>query len=527
MKNLFLSLLLLTPVISWAVENKTKLVVGITINHFYPEWLPMYGNDLSEGGLKRLTHGGRGLTADYHYFYSQTGVDQASLYSGVVPAEHGVVAHDWYDRLKNRRQNAVASSTFKEIGGTGNKDGLCPGSLQMLTLGCAMKNSDLFSKVYSISMNGEEAVLSGGSCADMALWFSEDNGKWVSSTYYADSLPDWMTAYNAKMESDFYIRRGWMPLVEEESNPVTLKLKNKVGLSNSFFYDIAQAKRNYNTYRVLKATPYANTMVADLAKQVVESQGLGRDNDADLLALNFSFLDYMNRDFDVHSKEFQDVLIRFDKDIEALFSFLDNKVGKDNYTVFFTVSEARELLPEELGKMRLSGEYFSIFKAVALLKSYLNLVYGDGEWIVDYDPGQIYLNRGLIESRKMSLKDVQDKVADFMIEFEGVSRVYTAYSLSRNSFPEGVDLLVQNSFSGKRSGDVLFTLRPAWMPDIKEREDNFFRYSKRDNVPLFFYGAGVRELKAKECRIEDVLPSLCEILNIPVPYTARGKSVFK
>lgn len=527
MKNLLLSLLFLIPVVSSAVENKTKLVVGITVNHFYPEWLAIYGNDLSDGGLKRLVHSGKSMVADYHYFYSQTGVDQASLYAGVLPFEHGVVAHDWYDRLKGHRQNSVASSDFKEIGGEGNKSGLSPGSLQTITLGCAMKNSDIFSKVYSISMNGEEAVLSGGSCADMALWFSEDNGKWVSSTYYADSLPDWMKTYNAKMESDFYIRRGWMPLAEEESNSVALKLKNRVGMSSGFFYDIAQAKRKYNTYRVLKATPYANTMVTDLAKQVVESQGLGKDNDVDLLALNFSILDYMNRDFDVHSKELQDVLIRYDKDMEALFTFLDNKVGKDNYTVFFTVSEARELLPEELSKMKLSGEYFSIFKAVALLKSYLNLVYGDGEWITDYDPGQIYLNRGLIESRKMSLKDVQDKVADFLIEFEGVSRVYTAYSLSRNSFPEGVDLLVQNSFSQKRSGDVLFTLRSAWVPDIKEKEDNYFRYSKRNNVPLYFYGAGVRELKSRVCHIEDVLPSLCEIINIPVPYTAKGKSVFK
>lgn len=30
-----------------------------------------------------------------------------------------------------------------------------------------------------------------------------------------------------------------------------------------------------------------------------------------------------------------------------------------------------------------------------------------------------------------------DKVADFMIEFEGVAKVMTAYSLTHTSFPEG------------------------------------------------------------------------------------------
>ena len=76
------------------------------------------------------------------------------------------------------------------------------------TLGCAMKMNNVFSKVYSVAVNGEEAVLSGGSCANMAIWLSEESGKWISSDYYADSLPGWLQAYNAKMESDFFYSPG-------------------------------------------------------------------------------------------------------------------------------------------------------------------------------------------------------------------------------------------------------------------------------------------------------------------------------
>lgn len=196
----------------------------------------------------------------------------------------------------------------------------------------------------------------------------------------------------------------------------------------------------------MKATPYANTMVVDLAEQLVNSEGLGKDNDVDLLALGFSSLDYMNRDFGVYAREFQDMVLRMDKDIQRLLEFLDSKVGKEGYTVVLTYTEARELLPEELDKMRIESGYFSIFKSVALLKSYLNLVYGDGEWVADYDAGQIYLNRGLIEKNKLSLEEIQDKVADFMVEFEGISKVLTAYSLSRNAFSHGQEMLMQNAF---------------------------------------------------------------------------------
>lgn len=518
MKQVILWVLLLCNTGLWAAENKSKLVVGITISNFYPEWLMIYNNDLSEGGLRRLTTQGKSVMADYNYLYSQTGVDQATIYTGLLPSEHGVVSHEWYDRLRNKRQNNVIHDDFQLIGE--EEKGLTPDWLQALTLGCALKMNNVFSKVYSISVSGEEAVLSGGSCANMAFWLNEKTGKWISSDYYADSLPGWLNSYNAKMESDFFIRRGWMSLSDENGNTTAMRLKSKVGLANGFYYDLAQAKRKYDTYRILKATPYANTLVADLARELVQAEQLGFDNDADLLTLNFSCLDYMNRDFGIYSKEFQDVVLRLDRDMERLFTELDNRVGKGNYTVFLTFSEARELLPEELNKMRLSAGYFSIFKAVALLKSFLNLMYGDGDWVVDYDAGQIYLDRALIEKHKIPLKDIQDKIADFLIEFEGISRVLTAHSLTHNASSSGVEVLFQNSFSQKRSGDVLFALQPTWIPDLKDREDNFARYSKRNKVPLYLYGAGIPTALPANCQMTSLLPMLCDILRIPVPYTA-------
>lgn len=519
MKKGLLGLLLILNIGVFAVENKTRLMVGITISNFYPEWLMVYQNDLSEGGFKRLMSQGKQLMADYQYLYSQSGVDQSTIYTGLLPSEHGVVAHEWYDRLRNRRLSNVVSDDYRMIGEEGK--GLTPDWLQAMTLGCAMKMNNVFSKVYSISVNGEEAVLSGGSCANMALWLSEKTGKWVSSNYYADSLPGWLNDYNSRMESDFFIRRGWMSLSDEEGNATSVKLKSKVGLSNGFYYDLAQAKRKYDTYRILKATPYVNSQVVDLAKELVKSEQLGFDNDADLLALNFSCLDYMNRDFGVYSKEFQDVVLRLDKDIEKLLAELDSRVGKGNYSVFLTFSEARELLPEELNKMRLSSDYFSIFKAVALLKSFLNLIYGEGEWVLDYDATQIYLDRVLIEKRKIPLKDIQDKIADFLVEFEGVSRVLTAHSLTHNASSAGIEVLFQNSFSQKRSGDVLYALQPTWIPSLKDMEDNYARYSKRSKVPLYLYGAGVPATLPAECRMTSLLPMLCEMLRIPVPYTAK------
>ena len=42
-------LLILQGMVSMAAENKTKLIVGITVSNFYPEWVTIYKNDLAEG----------------------------------------------------------------------------------------------------------------------------------------------------------------------------------------------------------------------------------------------------------------------------------------------------------------------------------------------------------------------------------------------------------------------------------------------------------------------------------------------
>lgn len=513
-----MAILLAASVQAFAVEEKTRLVVGITISNFYPEWLMIYRNDLLEGGLKRIIGQGRQTVADYNYMYSQTGVDHATIYTGMLPSEHGIVAHQWYDRLRRKRVNSVLDNTYMLIGAYGQ--GMAPNKLEALTLGSAMKMNSVFSKVYSVAANAEEAVLSGGGAADMAFWLGEKNGRWISSSYYADTLPGWLADYNKRMESDSFIRRGWMSLADEDANRTALKLKSKVGLASNFFYDLMQAKRKYDTYRILKATPYVNTLVADLAAEIVRNEKLGFDNDADLLALNFSCLDYMNRDYDVYSREFQDVVMRLDRDVERLLKELDARVGKGNYTVFLTFSEARELLPRDLQKMRLNSEYFSIFKAVALMKSFLSSMYGPGDWVADYDASQIYLDRELIARKKIPLKEMQDRITDFLVEFEGVSHVMTAHALTHNSSAAGSGVLFRNAFSQKKSGDVLYSLLPAWVGDLKDREDYYARYSKRHRVPLYLYGAGVPADLKPRCMMTELLSVMCGILKIPVPYTA-------
>jgi hypothetical protein len=499
--------------------DRTRLMVGVVVSHFHPEWLQQYSAELPAGGFKRLMES-RASTLDYTYYYSQTGVDHASIYTGMLPASHGIISHAWYDRLRKRRQENVASSDCVEVGkdGLGVVKSFSPDLLEGIALGDALKIRDAGSKVFSMAMNGEEAVLCGGHAADMALWYSEESGEWITSSHYAGQLPTWLSRFNYTIDSDFFVHQGWISLPRQATGDA-LKTMNRQATPTGFYYNIVQTKKRYNTYRMLKATPHANTLVRALANELITSEELGCDDSPDLLAINFSCLDYMHRDFTVDSEEFRDVVLRLDEELRLLFDHLDSNVGAGNYTLFFTFSEAREILPGELEQLKIQGGYFSVVRAIALTRSYLGLLYGDGDWITDYDQGQLYLNHLLINERGIDPREIQDRVAAMLADFEGVDRTMTAYALARAAAPQGAAQRMQHSFHPKRGGDVLFSLLPGWIGESKGPEDAHCRHSKRSIVPLYIYGANTENISPGRYTVSHLLSLLCNILDIPPPYT--------
>ena len=71
-----------------------------------------------------------------------------------------------------------------------------------------------------------------------------------------------------------------------------------------------------------------------------------------------------------------------------------------------------------------------------LLRSYLNAVYGEGDWVKGYSERQVFLNRTLIEDAKIPLEDVQKKVARFLVQFSGVASAYPYSAFEANDFGE-------------------------------------------------------------------------------------------
>lgn len=505
---LFCMVLLYSAV--YATE-RPKLIVGITISQFYPEWIKNYEYELGSGGFNRLLKHSKELRADYNYFYTQSGTDQATIYTGTYPAEHGIVSHTWYDRMSKDLVENIDSDTT-------------PVHLKMLTASAYMRMNNQFSKAYSIAMRPEEALMSAGTYANNIFWFDNVNGKIRAAQFFGET-PSWLNSLNRRINADSLLIAGWMPLTNELQYKRNSMSRMAAKARADFYYDLGELKSGYQKYQVLNAVPYANDIVTECALELMKRERLGLDKETDLLMLSFSTLDYMNRDYAINSKEFKDLVMRLDRNIERLLTELDERCGPGSYSIFLTVTEGRELLPVDLAQYNMSGNYFSIYRSVALLKSYLKLLYGQGEWITAYNSGQIYLNRELIQKNKLNLADFQSSVAEFMADFEGVSKVITASELQLLSADEGDASLIANSFYSKRSGDVFFTLEHTWVPILQDVEDSYCRYSKRRYVPIYFYGYGADKIEKNACRMIDVLPTICRMAGVTLPYNINGSSL--
>ena len=68
-----------------------------------------------------------------------------------------------------------------------------------------------------------------------------------------------------------------------------------------------------------------------------------------------------------------------------------------------------------------------------------------------YYDQQIYLNHKLIEEKQLNLADIQEKAAEFLIQFSGVNEVYSGKRLLLGSWTPDISM-IRNSFHRETLG---------------------------------------------------------------------------
>ncbi len=515
--------------------EQPRLIVGIIVSQMRFDYIYRYWDKLEEKGIKRMIERGTFCrNTSFNYLFSQEGVGHATIVTGTTPSNHGIVGSEWYLNLQDVTVGNTEDNSQRTIGGGFNAGKNSPLNLMSTTFSDELRLSNNFkSKVVSVSLDANPAVLSGGHTADYAFWFDSLSGNFISSSYYVDSLPKWVDSFNSKRLPELYLEKEWNTLLPVSDYTESLPDNNKYeqGFSGrvTFPYDLrmisgsTKRKRNYG---IIAQTPFGNSLLKDFTLTVINETGLGEDIYTDVLIVSFTSLEKIGRLFGPNSVEVEDAIIRLDREIAHFLEFVEQKTGKEGTLVFFTADHGVANVPSYLSDMKIPVGYFNYNGAVMLLQSALNNVYGKGDWVKAYHSQQIYLNRTLIEDSRLSFGEFQDYVARFMLQFSGVANTVTAATLQTTNYTSGIFQKIQNSYNQKNSGDVIVNLKPGWVEKNGGTTNHNSSYAYDTRIPLIWYGWKVNRASiSRQVDIIDIAPTIASFLNITYPNACTGHPI--
>jgi len=426
----------------------------------------------------------------------------------------------------------VDDETVRSLGTNDKAGQRSPARMLSTTLGDENKLFTEFEgKSISIALKDRSAILPGGHTADAAYWFhGDDQGRFISSSYYMETMPDWAQEFNESGKADSYLKM-WKPAMPlssyTESGPDNNNFEYGFGVKSTptFAYDLKKISETETGYDILKSVPFGNNLTIDFALAALNAEKLGQDQTTDMLTVSFSSPDYIGHNFGPNSKEIEDNYIRLDGQIARLTDSLNSKVGKGNYTLFFTGDHGAVNVPSFLKTKNIPAGYFDYDKLDDDLKNYLGKNFGTTELLQNVSNHQIFLNHAAIANRNLSADKIERRLQNFLLSYPKIHEVYTRESMLNGQFEDGTASRVQNGFSQKRSGDIMIVLQPSHIGGNRRKGTTHgspFNYDT--HVPLIFYGKGInRGSSAAETNITDIVPTMASLLGLSFPNAATGK----
>lgn len=533
-KNLLLfAIILLTNVIS-AQTEKPKLVVGVVVDQMRYEYLQGFKSHYSDKGFKKLMNEGFfAKNTHFSYIPTYTGPGHASIFTGTTPANHGIIANNWHDKVINETVYCVQDDKMESVGDLGGVGKMSPN--RMLTTTIADQNrlhTQFRGKSFGVSLKDRGAILPAGHTANAAYWFAGgDEGKFISSSYYMDKLPKWVKDFNK--DTNKYFKR-W-----ETIKPIETYIESGSDLNNyengfkgketaTFPYDLISLKDKNDNFDILKDTPFGNDMLTDFAMTLIESEGLGQDTDTDFLSISYSSTDYVGHNFGVNSKEIQDTYIRLDQNISDLINFLDQKIGKNNYTLFLTADHGAVHVPAFLQDQNIPSGYLDNKQLRRNILQFVKDEFGNSNLIEGYSSNQVFFDYDELKKQEIEADDLQEALYYHLIQYEKIDRIYTRHMIEFTSATTAFDSAIKNGFHPKRSGDVIYILEPAVISGSKKGSTHGSYFSYDTQAPLLFYGQGIKPKQSLEpYNIKDIAPTIAALLGIAQPNGTTGKIIIE
>lgn len=519
-----------------AALPRPKLVVGIVVDQMRWDYLYRFYDRYGTGGFKRMLAEGFSCENTYiNYIPTVTAIGHATLYTGSVPAIHGIAGNDFILNATGAWMYCTGDSTVQTVGSPSDAGKMSPVNLKANTITDELKLATNFrSRVIGVALKDRGAILPAGHAADAAYWFDSPTGNFITSTYYRKELPAWVQAFNGRKLAEKYLKQDWNKLYPADTYVQSAPDSNPYeGPFAGMQEPTLPAKTSgmyAKSYDVIRYTPHGNTLTMEMAKAAVEGERLGQSGFTDFLAVSFSSTDYIGHKFGVNSVEIEDTYLRLDRDLETFFTYLDKKIGKGAYTVFLSADHGAAHNPNFLADNKIAAGLVSLGPVQKELNLLLEEKYGHKNLVISFASYQVHLNHPLIKKEKLDEDAIRRDCVAFLNDHPDFVFAVDLKNIGEAAVPALLRERMINGYHKDRSGVITFVLQPGWYSGApKATGSSHASWNAYDSrIPLLWMGWGINKgSTTRPVNMTDVAPTLSALLHIQEPNGNIGQPIFE
>jgi predicted AlkP superfamily pyrophosphatase or phosphodiesterase len=535
----FLVIILFLFSTSFAKDKKTnglerpKLVVGIVVDQMRWDYLYRYYDRYEAGGFKRLLNDGFSCENTYiTHLPAVTAIGHATVYTGSVPAIHGITGNDWMDQISGKKWYCAEDTLEQTIGSASAAGKMSPRNLLASTITDELALATNFrSKIVGISLKDRAAIMPAGHAATAAFWLDSESENFISSSFYMKELPAWVNKFNEAKRGRDLVKDGWNTLypiasyVQSTADDVPWEGLFPGEKKAVFPHDL---KRYYDLNPDnIRKTPFGNTLTLEFAKSAIDGYDLANGPATNFLTVNCASSDYIGHMYAANSIEAEDGFLRLDRDLASFFNYLDAKIGKGNYTLFLTADHGGAHNPMFLQEHNIPSDLLSISKNyVKPINELMEKRYGIKKIITYATNPYLSLDVKQVEEKKLDYAKIKSEVVAFLSKQKGIQFAADMDNLGAAPIPSIIKEKLINGYNSKRTGGIAIIGEPGWTHGGLKGSSHAMWGAYDTHIPLLFMGWGVNKGRSvKTYSMTDIAPTIAALLHIQEPNGNIGKPI--
>jgi len=495
--------------LGWALSPappRPKLVVVITVDQLRPDYFTRWKAQLT-GGLGQLATEGAFFTDGYQdHAVTETAPGHSTILSGMWPAHTGII----------RNSEGVQDSLAPLIGTSG--PGASPRRFRGTTLFDWLKAADPTARALSVSRKDRGAILPIGQAREQVYWYQ--SGLFTTSRYYADSLPSWVQAFNARRLPFKAANTTWSLLLPDSAYKEPDNEVWENGGAGVVFPHVLPAD-SIRAAAGIAGVPAMDSLTLLFALEGFEALHLGRKG-TDLLAVSLSTTDAVGHAFGPDSREIHDQVLRLDHYLAWFIKRLTDRVGRDNVVIVLTADHGVTSFPERTRAKGGNAYRVSLDTLITAANRELDQLAGAGAapraWL-EFDTGMLFLrDNGRFAALGVKTDSILDVLTTRIARVQGVARVIKPADLARADTASDPVARRWLHHLAPDAGVVLtVTLQPGSVWSAGDLMIAMHGQPTEDDahVPIIFWGKNVRRGSfAGRTNTVDIAPTLGALLGV-------------